>query len=296
MERRAHGLVRPAGLSAPPDVERVDDAIGLLVPGTALGGWASLRHHGNEWFDGWGREGQRRVLVHCGPGTQLRRRDLVEPFRGLIHPWELTQVAGVTTSSIERAAFDEGRMARDLRSAVVAIDMTVSRVQDLPRTELAAVWRVVKSHFKVKGIVQVREALALVSDRSASPMESWTRLVARLDADLTNLSVNVPVFGPLGDLLGVADLFDPETGLVIETDGSGHREEEQHALDNVREEGFEHAGCVVMRVSPLDHRHRWDLVGRMHRAARAARRPRPHLWTTDPPEWWYGWSGAQRWL
>lgn len=295
MERRSHGLLRPAGISAAPQDERVDDAIGLLLPGTALGGWASLRHQGIAWFDGWSTKGLRRALVHCEPGAQLRRRDVVEPFRGLVHPFELTSHEGVRTSTIERAAFDEARVAPDLRTAVQALDMAASRVQEGPRTTLSAVGGIIAAHWKVRGIVRAREALALASERSASPLETRTRLIARLDADMDEVLENVPIFDGHGTLLGVVDLIDPETGLVVETDGAGHREAEQHAHDNRREELLEHAGCVVVRVSPIDLSDRWAVAERLHRAARAARRPRPRSWTLDPPPWWEGSSLAERW-
>lgn len=295
MERRAHGLLRPAGLDAPPHVQRVDDAVGLLLPGTALGGWASLHLQGNHWFDGWGGDGVRPALVHCAPGTQLRRRSVVEPFRGRIDPEEITRLGSVSLSTIARAAFDEARMARDVRSAVVALDMAVSTTHGLPRTTLAAVRAVETRHVKVRGVVQVRKALLLASQRSASPLESRTRLVAQLDAGAVGLLVNAPVFDLDGALLGVADLVDPGSGLVIETDGSGHRGIEQHTLDNRREEAFEHAGCVVVRVTALDLDDRIALAARIVRGQRAARHAVRRRWTLDEPGWWSAWPGAAPW-
>jgi hypothetical protein len=85
---------------------------------------------------------------------------------------------------------------------------------------------------------------------------------------IEGLLVNVPVFMPTGELIGIADLFDPRTGLVIEPDGSQHRAIDQHAGDNVREERFERAGCVVCRVVSLDHGRRWPLAGRFAAPAR----------------------------
>ena len=46
----------------------------------------------------------------------------------------------------------------------------------------------------------------------------------------------------------MADLLDPEAGLVGEYDGEGHRELDRHVLDNAREEWFEDAGLVVVRA------------------------------------------------
>ncbi|MEH3033283.1 MAG: DUF559 domain-containing protein [Aeromicrobium erythreum] len=110
------------------------------------------------------------------------------------------------------------------------------------------------------------------------------------------MQVNVPLFDPFGRLIAVADLLDPETGLVIESDGAHHREAERHAADNVREERLEDHGLVVARVTHLDHRGRWDLAGRLRSAQRrAVALERPRTWTTTPPAWWSTWPPARRW-
>src|SRR4051794_28850321 len=56
--------------------------------------------------------------------------------------------------------------------------------------------------------------------------------------------VNALVRRDDGWLLGMSDLLEPSCALSGEYDGALHREEKQHAADNVREEGFEHAGLV----------------------------------------------------
>ncbi len=298
-ERRSHGLYRPAGVVLEAQLERLDDALGVMVPGTVLGGWASLLLQGNDWFDGWAPDGRRRALVHCPRGTQLRRRDVVEPLRADLRPDERTEVGdgpGVAVSTMARAAFDEARLAVDLRSAVVALDMAASSVHGRPHTSLAEIRRIEGALRKVRGIVQVRRALLWASERSASPPETRTRLCATLDAGLSDLLVNAAVFADTGELLGVADLIDPTCGLVIETDGAGHREEPRHTLDNRREEAFEHAGCVVVRATPLDHRDLGGLAARIRRGHQTARRSSRRQWTVEAPAWWESWPGASPWL
>lgn len=277
----------------PPDLERLDDALGLMVPGTVLGGWASLRFQGNDYFDGWSSRGTRKALVHCPPGTQLRRREIVQTFRGLLHPDEVLELEGTTVTTMARAAFDEARIAPSVEEATVVLDAAVSFVNGRPHTTLGAVSRVLDSHFKVRGIVQARAAWSLATPRAASPWETRTRFRAR-DADLTGLLVNVPVFGPSGDLLGIVDLIDPESGLVIESDGGQHRELENHTEDNRREERLENHGCVVARLTVLDHRDRWACVARQRAAhLQALSRPRG-TWTLDQPPWWHSWEPGRR--
>ena len=295
-ERRAHGLLLPAGTAGDPVMMRVADAVGLLVPGSFLGGWASLRAQGNTWFTGIGpRTEQRPALVHCLPGTQLRRRPIVQPFRGLVLPDEVIALDTFSVTTMARAAFDEMRMARSLREAVVVLDMATSTTIGRPHTTVERIERVIAGHHKVKGLVQAEQALRWGSTRSASPWETRTRLLAQLDADVPDLHVNVPLFSPAGTLLGIADLLDEAAGLVIESDGGHHRGAEQHTDDNVREEIFERSGLVVTRVTSLDHQHPWRTVGRIAAARRDALRSTRRDWTTEKPTWWWSWPPGRRW-
>lgn len=279
-------------------MERLADAVGLLTPGCCVGGWAALRAQGNVWFDGHDRHGDlRAALVHCLPGAQLRRRrdNLVQPFRGLLHPDEMIDLDGWPVTTLARAAFDEMRMASSVREAVVVLDMATSTTSDVPHTTPAAVRRVVESHHKVRGLVRARKALELGSPRSASPWETRTRLIARLDVGLDPLHVNVPVFDRGGCLLGVVDMLDVEAGLVIESDGGQHREIEQHAEDNRREELLERAGLVVVRFTTNDHADRLSIVRRLNAALLDARRSNRRDWTIEAPPWWSAWPGSHRW-
>lgn len=295
-ERRAHGLLLPAGIDGDPVMMRVADAVGLLTNGCILGGWASLRAQGNTWFEGLdAADAGRPALVHCLPGSQLRRRSVLQPFRGLLHPDEVIDFETFSLTTMARAAFDEMRMARSMREAVVVLDMATSTTTGLPHTTAGRIERVISSHHKVRGLVQAREALAWGSTRAASPWETRTRLMARIDAEVKDLRVNVPIFSPRGRILGIADLLDEEAGLVIESDGGHHRESEQHTEDNVREEDFERSGLVVVRVTSLDHQQRWRTVGRIAAARRDAMRTSKREWTTSKPEWWRTWNPGRRW-
>jgi len=292
----AHGVVRPAFFAVDPISARVADAVALMGRANVLGGWGSLWVQGNTWFDGLDRAGDSRdVLVHCLAGSQLRVRPGILPSQADLHPDEIDSLGHYDVTTLARSAYDEMRMARNLREAVVILDMAVSTTSEVAHTTLAAVRRVIDSHHKTRGIVQARNALDLGTSRSASPWETRTRLLAQLDVGIKELKVNVPVFDLSENLLGVADLIDPETGLVIESDGSGHRELSRHTDDNVREEKFERAGLVVCRVTSLDHADRWATVGRINRAWIDAAKARHRLWTLEQPDWWASWLPARRW-
>lgn len=295
-ERRSHGLLLPANVEGDPVLMRIADAVGLMTSSCLLGGWASLRAQGNIWFDGLDANGNERLaMVHCLPGSQLRHRSIIRAFRGVVHPDEVVDFENYSLTTMARAAFDEMRMAKSVREAVVILDMATSTTIARPHTTIERVERVFLSHHKVRGLVQARKALALGSTRSASPWETRTRLIAELDAGVPRLTVNVPIFDPYGNLLGIADLLDEEAGLVIESDGAHHRENESHTEDNRREEKFERSGLVVSRVTSLDHKDRWRTVGRIAAARRDAVATTKHEWTTAKPDWWSTWEPGRRW-
>ena len=87
-----------------------------------------------------------------------------------------------------------------------------------------------------------------------------------------------------GSPVGMSDLWDPASALSGEYDGGGHREEARHAVDNVREEGFERLGITVVRLTRLDllSASRVRTCHRLRTAyADASRRP-PGAWTWEP--------------
>jgi hypothetical protein len=291
-----YGVVRPAYVGLDPLSELLADAAAVAREHGAVSGWAALALHGNTWFDGLDRRGERReVLAHCGSKSQLRVRPGITPSRGDVQRGETCWVGAVEVTTMARAAYDEMCLAPGRREAVVVLDMACSTTSGVPHTSIDEVFQVVKAHVKTRGIAQARWALGHAVSRSASPWETRTRLVAELDADIQGLQVNVPVFDLFGNLLGIADLIDPATRLVIESDGSGHREAQRHTDDNVREEKFERARLVVCRVTSLDHADPWRTVGRMHEARLDAARQRDRLWTLEKPAWWSTWKHAPRW-
>src|SRR5699024_4773811 len=112
-----------------------------------------------------------------------------------------------------------------------------------------------------------------------------------------NWFVNVAVFDLHERLLGIADLLEPSAGLVLESDGAGHREIEQHSADNAREEAFERHNLVVVRVGAVDHRDRDSLRNRIqsgYRDGNTRRRARDR-WTLQKPGWWWNWPPGRRW-
>lgn len=273
----------------PPDPDdpqaRVRHVLPVMGPHSVLTGWAAACWHGVTMLDGRGPGGHLLDVAIASPEAgQHRHRPGVRGTRTLILPHEQTTVRDVRCATVARAVYDELRTCRSLDDAVAVLDMAVSTVVDQTRTTIDAVSRLLDDHAGERGVVVARRAVRLASTRSAGPWQSRTRVVAR-DAGVATMLVNVPLFDAWGNLLGVADLVDPTTGLVVEVDAADQREAERpaHAL---REERFERAGCTVVRVTPLDHRERDRTVWRIRRAQHDAGRSRRRTWTLEHPPWW----------
>lgn len=292
------GVVRPVVDDPMQPLTRIRDATALIRGGGALGGWASAFRQGVCYLDGWDRAGRPQpVLLHTLPGHQVRRRDGILPCRAALLSGELIWFDGDPMTTLARALYDEMRLAPSLVEAVVVIDMGVSRLAGHARTTIAEVGRVIGRHVKTRGIVQARRALERATDRSCSPLESRTRVVAEDALPAVTWRINRPVFDAAGRLLGIADLIDPETGLVIESDGAVHRESARHTADNVREEGMEDTNLTVVRVTSRDHGDTVALDRRLRRGHRRAmtRDPRRDRWTLIEPPWWSRSKLARRW-
>ncbi|WP_019146024.1 DUF559 domain-containing protein [Aeromicrobium massiliense] len=295
--RPYRGIVRPGWLDETGAATRVQDAVALMTGSDVLTGWAAAFAHGVAHVDGLDRSLRPLPVVVCSPGTgQHRVRPGLRPTRRALHQHEITRVGSVRVTTLARAAYDMALDAPDEQEALVAIDSCISTVRGASRTTRDRIEQVVSQHVKTRGIVRARSALALASPRAASPWESRTRHVAVRQAGIRDLLVNAPVFDTVGALAGVADLLVPSLGLVIESDGSGHREERTHAEDNHREEKLERLGLTVVRVSALDHRRSADLAARLRTAAAHARhRAAEARWTLTPPPWWETWEPGRRW-
>jgi len=290
------GIARPAGISLDRTDARVADAIALMTPDCVLGGWASRYLQGCPFSDGIDRFGREQdVLIITGQDTQLRKRPGIRPSERRLHRNEAVEFQGVRVTTLARSAYDDMLDTFNIADAIVIAEMTVSRVTGGACTTLANLRKVVDAHKKTRGIVKVRRALERASKRSGSPWETRLRIFAADEAGIDGWLINIPVFDPFEHLLGIADLLEPQTGLVLESDGAGHREEAQHSDDNEREEKFENSGLVVSRASAVDHRHPRRLTQRLRAAHTTAKvNERKRLWTLDQPDWWHTWEPGRR--
>ena len=291
-----HGVVSLQQDDGDPDL-RVAAVIPLMTKRSVLTGWAAARLQAVTMMDGRDRFYREMPITIASPDRgQHRPQPGLLTTRRSIQPQEFFVHDSVNVATIARAAYDCALDAPSLQEAIVAIDMCTSTVIGQSRTTVENIRRLSERHTKTRGIVQARRAIELASSRSASPWESRTRYVAEVKAGIVGLKANIPVFDFDGRLAGVADLLDEESGLVIESDGAGHREELAHAEDNVREEGLERLGLFVSRVSSADHKNESALVDRLAAGRLHARMiANPRGWTLEKPDWWWRWAPGRRW-
>jgi hypothetical protein len=266
--------------------QRVVEAV-EVVPRGRLSGWAAAYVLGADVFDGrdalTGRTEDVRMVLP--PSASRVIATGVRCVRVELDDQEVTRRHGVHLTAPLRTAVDLAREAPDLVEAVVALDCLlgarVLRPQQL--AELATV-------SSLRGAAQARRAATLARVGVRSPWETRLRLFAQLELRLPEQLVNVPIFDLDGNFLGAPDLLDVEAGLALEFDGAGHRERERHRTDNVREEGFERHGLVVVRADSLDLTQHRPQLGRRIVAGRqdAVRNLAPRRWTIEAPSWWRG--------
>ncbi|GAB3762400.1 hypothetical protein GCM10027600_06210 [Nocardioides ginsengisegetis] len=279
------GLYVPAGVDSTVPEQRAIEQSARLGPSGAVTGWASLRLQGAAYFDGYGLDGRTpRPLLLASPDRQLRPSEAVRALREPVPPTERILAHGVWVTSPERALLDE-MCGLDLWEGVVAADMAMAAAL----TSLARMRRYVASRPRRRNRQLVLDMLALADEHSASARETLTRLVWVIVAGLSPPLCNQPVFSLHGELLGVPDLFDPESGTVVDFDGSDHRSTVARHHDVGREELMRVHGLEYVTVLEPDLRDRARLGARFVDArerglGRVCRDDAS--WTLMPPPGW----------
>ena len=280
------GLYVPATVGADVVEQRILEQAARIRTYGAVTGWASLRWQGANFFDGTTAAGARHLPVPLVVGRyRLRPDPRCTVSEEQLAPMERVEIGGIWCTTIERAVFDEMRRTREVRTAVVVIEMAVAA----GLTTVASYARsIAPGRNAWTGIPFVRKALLLAIDDSRSPQETRMRLCWVLDAELPPPRCNRELFDLDGNLIGIPDLFDPVAGLVGEYDGADHKDGQRHRRDVAREERFRDHGLEYFEVVGGDLRDRGLVVARMLNARSRARflPPESCSWTLTPPPWW----------
>jgi hypothetical protein len=283
----SRGLYVPASVDGTVPEQRIVEQAARLSGG-AVTGWAACRMHRAGFFDGLLPDGRTALPVPlaCGPLNQIRKQPGDDLIRDKLFPPEIVWLHGVPCTVPARALFDAMRYAVDTREAAVAMD-SMAAAQLVTIAQMA---EYVAAHPGWTGVQRVRDALPLADENSRSPSETRLRLIWIIDAGLPRPLVNQPVFNLDGRLIGIPDLFDPESGMAGEYDGQDHRRASRHSSDVDREGRFRDHHLEVFRVTGPDMAHRERVVRRIHASyARAQWVPEARrTWTLTPPPWWRG--------
>ena len=147
----------------------------------------------------------------------------------------MTDEDGIALTTAARTAYDLGRRP-DRAEAMVATDALARG-----RFPLGALLELVAGHRADRGLVALRDAVALADFRSGSPMETRIR-VAINRYGLPPPRLQFPV-GPF-----VLDLAYPEIRLAIEYEGRDHRTAERAVRDLRREAYLTRLGWDMLRL------------------------------------------------
>lgn len=243
---------------------RIAAAALLLPPTGAIGGWAAAHLRGVPWHEGARADGTSLpVPLVVPPPAQIRPQSGVWISRSVLYPAEISVVDGVPVTSHARSAFDLARTG-SVAEALGSVDAYL-RATGLSQPDL---WSEVGRRGRWTGVPQARVVAGLADPRSASPQESWLRLVW-LQAGLPMPLINAPVFDRDGTFVGKPDLLDPESGLAGEYEGDQHRADaHQWRSDVGRYRRFERLGLIVVRATAADRRNPGELLAALVRARR----------------------------
>ena len=272
----SHGLYVPGTVSDESVEQRILEQSMRITENGAVTGWAALRLHGGNFFDGLAPDGVTRLPVPIAAGSgRIRSHPDIDLDRSRLDADEVVVLHGIRCTKTERALHDEMLRLEDPRERVVAVDMAAA-------AELTSIRRMRTYLVTRRGGRVLIALLDLADEHSRSPAETRFRLIWVLDAGWPHPLCNRPVYDLDGHHLGTPDLLDPDRGVAGEYDGADHRTAARHTEDVRREDAFRRAGLEYVEAVGADLHHRDRVVARMEAArSRAGRMPR--AWTIEPP-------------
>ncbi|HUB57569.1 MAG TPA: DUF559 domain-containing protein [Mycobacterium sp.] len=218
-----------------------------------LAGLAAAALHGSNWID----DDEPVELIwrnpHSPAGVITRNHRLDND--------EITYAAPLPVTTPARTAYDLGRLL-PRGEAVARLDALMHATPYSAEDVLL----LAKRYPGARGLRQLRAALPLVDGGSASPKESWLRLLL-LDAGLPRPTTQIPVHESWR-LIGILDMGWIEYKVAVEYDGDQHRtDRRQYVRDQKRLRAFEALGWIVIRVIAEDRPA--DVIQRVRQALAA---------------------------
>jgi len=218
-----------------------------------LAGLAAAALHGSKWID----VDEPVELVWRNPhppaGVITRNHRLDDD--------EITHAARLPVTTPARTAYDLGRLL-PRSNAVTRLDALMQATPYSAEDVLV----LAKRYPGARGLRQLRAVLPLVDGGSASPKESWLRMLL-LDAGLPRPTTQIPVHESWR-LIGILDMGWIKYKVAVEYDGDQHRtDRRQYVRDQKRLRDLEAVGWIVVRVIAEDRP--GDVIRRVRQALAA---------------------------
>jgi hypothetical protein len=201
-----------------------------------LVGLSAAALHGMRWCDA------------AFPAEVYRRNgkpvDGIVIHRDEMHEDEVCIVRGIPVTTPARTALDLGRR-KGLTTALIRIDALANRTGVKP----AEVERLARRHPGIRGLVQLRQVLALMDGGAESPQETRTRLLL-VRSGLPKPETQIRVTDRFNYPFARLDMGYRELKVAIEFDGAQHwTDPAQRTADIDRHAELSALGWLIVRVS-----------------------------------------------
>ncbi|HZB50087.1 MAG TPA: glucodextranase DOMON-like domain-containing protein, partial [Mycobacteriales bacterium] len=230
--------------------------------GGAIGGRTAAWLHGAD-----STEQDAPVEVVLPREAAYAPRDGLRVRRALLTGEDVVEVDGIPVTTAVRTAFDLARL-EPLVEAVTGVDALV-HAGAVTAAEVEAYAAACRGW---RGVRRCADALGHVDGAAESPMESRLRMLLVLDG-LPRPVVNQPLHDAYGCFLARPDLRIEH--VLVEYDGSVHRDRDQFDRDLRRQNRLVNAGFTVLRYTAADVYRRPALVAAQVRRALLSGPPHP---------------------
>ena len=224
-------------------------------------GLSAAALHGTKWLDAKLPAELNQPHRHKTNGILLHSDKLAND--------EVCTANGIPVTTPARTAYDLGRR-RGLTTAVIRME-ALMQATNLKPTEVEAI---ADRHRGARGIVQLREAIALSDGGAESPQETRTRLILTR-AGLRPQQTQIVVFDDCGEFVHRIDMGWVDWKVGVEYDGAQHwTDPDVRANDIETQAVLEALGWRIIRVGNDMVRYRPNvIVARTRTALRAAGAP-----------------------
>ena len=160
-----------------------------------------------------------------------------------LRPGEFAPCKGLLVTTPERTAFDIARRGR--------LDQAIARLDALANAtgvSVEDVLAIARAHRGARNLRQLAAALDLMNSGSASPKETWLRLLV-IRAGYPRPRTQIPVRSPDGCRQYYLDMGWEDLMLALEYDGEQHRNDPDIYADDIRRsEEIAEVGWTRLRV------------------------------------------------